>query len=122
MSLTLNQVLWIILTVAALVAVTYLVLFLNQARKTAREGEKALVKAQETMDELKVIEAKINISLDNVGQVLATSKRAVAGFSGITNYLTSSIIRPTARFWPLLLPLLSFGLRKMKKKRRNKDE
>lgn len=121
MTLTLNQVLGIILTVAAVVAVIFLVMFLNQLRKTAREGEKTLVKAQETMDGLNVIEAKINASLDNVGEVLATSKRAVAGLTGVTHFLTSSVIRPSARFWPLLVPLLSFGLRKMKKKRRNKD-
>jgi hypothetical protein len=121
MTLTLNQVLGIILTVAAVVAVIFLVMFLNQLRKTAREGEKTLVKAQETMDGLNVIEAKINASLDNVGEVLATSKRAVAGLTGVTHFLTSSVIRPSARFWPLLVPLLSFGLQKMKKKRRNKD-
>lgn len=121
MTFTLNQVLGIILTVAAVVTVTFLVMFLNQLRRTAREGEKTLVKAQETMDGLKVIEAKINFSLDNVGEVLATSKRAVAGLTGVTHFLSSSVIRPSARFWPLLFPLLSFGLQKMKKKRRNKD-
>ena len=84
MTLTLNQVLGIILTVAAVVAVTFLVMFLNQLRKTAREGEKTLVKAQETMDGLKVIEAKMNASLDNVGEVLAVSKKAVSGLSEIT--------------------------------------
>ena len=86
MTLTLNQVLWIILTVAAVVAVIFLVQFLIQLRKTAREGEKTLIKAQEAMDELKVIEAKINVSLDNVGEVLATSKRAVAGISGVDEF------------------------------------
>lgn len=121
MTLTLNQVLGIILTVAAVVAVTFLVLFLNQLRRTAREGEKTLVKAQEAMDGLQVIEAKINSSLDNVGEVLATSRRAVSGLSGITHFLTSGVIRPSARFWPLLLPLLSFGLRHMKKKKEKKD-
>ena len=68
MTLTLNQVLGIILTVAAVVAVTFLALFLNQVRRTAREGEKTLAKAQEMMDGLKEIEAKVNASLDNVGK------------------------------------------------------
>ena len=121
MPLTLNQVLWIILTVAAVVTVVFLVLFLIQLRKTAREGEKTLIKAQEAMDELKLIEAKLNVSLDNVGEVLATSKRAVAGISGATHFLASNVIRPSARFWPILFPLLSLGLQRLKKKRRNKD-
>lgn len=119
--MTLNQVLWIILTVSAVVAVVFLVLFLIQLRKTAREGEKTLIKAQEAIYELKLIEAKLNVGLDSVGDVLAISKRAVAGISGVTNFLDSNVIRPSARFWPIILPLISLGLRKMKKKRRIKD-
>ena len=122
MTLTLNQVLSIILTVAAVVLVTFLALFLSQLRKTAREGEKTLVKAQETMDGLQVIEAKLNASLDNVGEVLATSKKAISGLSEITFYLTSKIIRPSARYWPFLFPLLRFGLQQMKKRKEKKDE
>jgi hypothetical protein len=121
MTLTLNQVLWIILTVAAVVAVTFLALFLNQLRKTAREAEKTLVKAQETMDRLQVIEAKINASLDNVGEVLATSKKAVSGLSEIALFLTSKVIRPSAKYWPFLFPLVRLGLQQLKKRKEKKD-
>jgi len=121
MTMTLNQVLGIILTVAAVVAVTFLALFLNQLRRTAREGEKTLAKAQEMMEGFKEIEAKVNASLDNVGEVLATSKKAVAGLSEITFFLTSKVIRPSAKFWPFLFPLLRFGLQQMKKRKENKD-
>jgi hypothetical protein len=121
MTLTLSQVLSIVLTVAAVVGVTVLSLFLLQLRRTAREGEKTLIKAQETMDGLQAIEAKINASLDNVGEVLATSKKAVSGISEITFFLTSKIIRPSARYWPFLFPLLRFGLQQMKKRKEKKD-
>jgi uncharacterized protein YoxC len=121
MTLTLNQVLGIILTMAAVVAVTFLALFLNQLRRTAREGEKTLAKAQEMMDGLKEIEAKINTSLDNVGEVLATSKKAVTGLSEIMFFLTSKVIRPSARYWPFLFPLLRLGLQQMKKRKEKKD-
>lgn len=121
MTLTLNQVLSIVLTVAAVVGVTVLSLFLLQLRRTAREGERTLIKAQETMDGLQAIEAKINASLDNVGEVLATSKKAVSGISEITFFLTSKIIRPSARYWPFLFPLLRFGLQQMKKRKEKKD-
>jgi hypothetical protein len=121
MSLTLSQVLSIVLTVAAVVGVTVLSLFLLQLRRTAREGEKTLIKAQETMDGLQAIEAKIKANLDNVGEVLATSKKAVSGISEITLFLTSKIIRPSARYWPFLFPLLRFGLQQMKKRKEKKD-
>ncbi|HOW86135.1 MAG TPA: DUF948 domain-containing protein [Candidatus Aminicenantes bacterium] len=121
MTLTLNQVLGIILTVAAVVAVTYLVLFLNQLRRTAREGERTLIKAQEAMDEFKVIEAKINASLNDVGEVLAASKKAVSGLSEISLFLTSKVIRPSSKYWPILFPLISFGLRQLRKRKEKKD-
>jgi len=121
MTLTLNQILGIILTVAAVVAVTFLALFLSQLRRTAREGEKTLAKAQEMMDGMKEIEAKINASLDNVGEVLATSKKAVAGLSEITLFLTSKVIRPSASYWPFILPLVRFGVRQMKKRKEKRD-
>jgi uncharacterized protein YoxC len=121
MTLTLNQVLGIILTMAAVVAVTFLALFLNQLRRTAREGEKTLAKAQEMMDGLKEIEAKINTSLDNVGEVLATSKKAVTGLSEIMFFVTTKVIRPSAKYWPFLFPLLRLGLQQMKKRKEKKD-
>jgi hypothetical protein len=121
MTLTLSQVLSIVLTVAAVVGVTFLSLFLLQLRRTAREGEKTLIKAQETMDGLQAIEAKINANLDNVGEVLATSKKAVSGLSEITFFITSKIIRPSARYWPFLFPLVRFGLQQMKKRKEKKD-
>ncbi len=121
MVLTLNQVLGIILTVAGVVAIVFLVLFLNQLRRTAREGEKTLAKAQEAMDGLQLIEAKLNASLDNVGEVLAVSKKAVTGISEVTLYLTSNVIRPTAKYWPFILPLVRLGLQQMKKRKEKKD-
>jgi len=121
MTLTLYQVLGIILTVAAVVAVSFLTMFLIQLRRTAREAEATLVKAQEAMDSLKVIEAKIDANLDSVGQILATSKKAMIGLSEITFFLTSKVVRPSARYWPFLFPLLGFGLRRLKKRKENKD-
>ncbi len=121
MTLTLNQVLSIVLTVAAVVAVTFLAMFLSQLRRTAREGEKTLIKAQETMDGLQAIEAKLNASLDNVGEVLATSKKAISGLSEISLFITSKVIRPSVKYWPFIFPLVRFGLQQMKKRKEKKD-
>lgn len=117
MLLTLNQVLAIILTVAAVVVATLLALFLVQVRRTAREGEKALAKAQEVMTEMKAIEVKLHDGLDDLGQVLATSKKAVSRLSEMTFFLSTKVIRPSAKFWPFLFPLLRFGWRQMKKRK-----
>jgi hypothetical protein len=120
MLLTLNQVLLIILTVAAVVAFTFLVIFLIQLRRTAKQYERTLAKAQESIEKLKVIEDKINTSLDDVGQVLQTSKKAAAGISEITAFVTAKIIRPSAKYWPFLFPLLRLGWQQMKKRKERK--
>jgi len=121
MTLTLSQVLGIILTVAGVVAVVFLVLFLNQLRRTAKEGEKTLIKAQAAMDGLQEIEAKLNSSLEDVGQVLAVSKKAVSGISEVAFFLTSKVIRPSAKYWPFIFPLARLGLQALKKRKEKKD-
>lgn len=121
MTLTLDQVLFIILTVAAVVIATVLALFLLQLRRTAREGERTLVKAQEAMEGLRVIEAKLNASLDDVGEVLKTSKKAAAGLSEITFFLATKVVRPSAKYWPFLIPLVRLGLQQMKRRKEKKD-
>jgi hypothetical protein len=117
MQLTLSQVLFLILTIAAVVVVVFLVRFLIQLRRTAGEAEKTLAKAQELMDGFKEIEAKINASLDDVGQVLQTSKKAAAGISEITGFLAAKVVRPSAKYWPILFPLFRFGWQHLKKRK-----
>jgi len=121
MPLTLNQVLLIILTVAAVVAVVFLVRFLIQLRRTACEGEKALAKAQEIMDGMKEIEAKLNASLDDIGQVVQTAKKAATGLNQVTGFLSTRVVQPSVKFWPLLLPLVRFGWLRLKKRKEKKD-
>ncbi len=117
MQLTLNQVLFLILTIAAVVAIVFLVRFLIQLRRTAGEAQKTLAKAQELMDGFKEIEAKINASLDDVGQVLQTSKKAAAGLSEITGFLATKVVRPSSKYWPILFPVLRFAWQHLKKRK-----
>ena len=121
MSLTLNQVLFIILTVAVVVAVVFLVRFLVQLRRTAREGEKTLAKAQELMEGMKEIEAKLNASLDDIGQVLQASKKAAAGLGQVAGFLSTRVVQPSLKFWPILFPLVRLGWLRLKKRKEKKD-
>ena len=121
MQLTLNQVLLIILTVAAVVAVVFLVRFLIQLRRTACEGEKTLAKAQELMDGMKEIEAKLNANLDDVGLVVQAAKKAATGLNQVTGFLSTRVVQPSVKFWPLLLPLVRFGWLRLRKRKEKKD-
>jgi hypothetical protein len=118
MVLTLSQVLYIVLTFLAVVATTILVIFLNQLRKTAREAERTLTKAQQMMDDLKVIQGKLNRSLDDAGQVLQTTKKAAAGAAELATFVSWRLVRPSLKYWPLAFPLIRFGLRQFKKKKK----
>ena len=124
MLLTLNQVLNIILTLAAVVVVVFIAAFLNQLRRTAREAERTLARAQDVMDGLKQIELKVNAGLDDVGEVLAITKQAAGGLSRITAFLSTRVSRPFVRYLPLILPLVRLGWQQIKKKKEKekKDE
>lgn len=124
MLLTLNQVLLIILTLAAVVAATVLVMFLLQLRRTAREAEMALAKAQELMEGMKEIEAKLNANLDSVGEVLAGSKKALGGLSQLAFLSPRNMFKSSsklAKYWPLIIPLVRFGWQLMRKRKEKRD-
>ena len=60
MLLTLNQTLFLVISIAFVVAIVFLILFLVQIRRTAREGERTLVELRELAEDLKDIEQKVS--------------------------------------------------------------
>ncbi len=117
MVLTLNQVLLIVLSFAAVVAAVFLILFLIQLRKTARAGEQTLVELRELAEGLKTIQKKIDVRIDDVGEILESSKKTVAGLSETTAFLTTKMIRPASQYWPILYPLFRLGWRLYKNRK-----
>ena len=122
MLLTLNQVLLIVLTVAAVVVVVFLILFLVQMRRTAREGERTLAEVRELAVSLKEIERKVNARIDDVGELLASSKQTAAGLAQASLFLTTRVVSPASRYWPLLYPLLRIGWKQLKKMKKRKEK
>jgi uncharacterized protein YoxC len=121
MLLTFNQVLWLILTIAAVVAVTFLVLFLVQLRKTAREGERTLFEVRELVKDLRETEQKIDENIGQLAEIVQASKKTVASLSEITGFVTTKVIRPSSKIWPFVFPMLrmSWQLYKKRKEKRN---
>jgi len=120
MLLTFNQVLFLVLTIAAVVAVTFLTLFLVQLRRTAREGEKTLVELRELVRNLQEIEHKVNLRIDDVGEIIESSKKTLSGLSEVTFFLTTRVIRPASKFWPILFPLVRLGWQQLRKRKEKK--
>jgi len=117
MQLTLNETLFLLLTVAAVVVAVFLVRFLIQLRRTAGQAEKALGKLAPLLDELQVLERKVGARVDDMGEIIQSSKQAAAGVAEITLFLATRVIRPASNYWPILYPLVRFGWRQFKKRK-----
>ena len=117
MLLTLNQTLVLVISIAFVVAIVFLVFFLVQLRRTAREGERTLVELRELAEGFKSIEQKVNARIDDVGEILESSKKTVAGLSEVTLFLTTKVIRPASKYWLILYPLIRLGWQQLKKRK-----
>lgn len=121
MSLTLNQFLFFVITIAVVVAVTFLVTLIIQLRKTAKEGEEALIEVKELAKNLKATDQRINTKIDDIGDTAEATKKAVVSFAEIAAFVAGKLIRPSSKYWPFLFPLLRFGWRHLKKRREDKN-
>jgi len=121
MLLTLNQVLFIVITFAFVVAIVFLVLFLIQLRKTALEGQRTLTELRELAESLKGIEKKVNARIDDVGEIIKDTRKTVAGLSEATFFLTTKLVRPAFRLWPIVFPLARLGWQYLKKRKEKRD-
>jgi len=120
MSLTLNQFLFLVITIAVVVFVTFLVTLILQLRRTAKEGENTLVEVRELVRNLSETDKKLKEKMDDISLAIEATKKTALGLSEITWFLTSKVVRPSSKYWPLLFPILRFGWRQIKKKRKEK--
>lgn len=122
MSLTLNQFLFLVITIAVLVAVTFLVSLIIQLRSTAKEGEKTLKEIRELARNLTETDKKVNEKMDDLRVTIEAAKKSAVGISEIVGFTTAKIIRPSSKYWPLLFPVLRFGWRQIRKKKQKEEK
>lgn len=120
MSLTLNQFLFLVITIAVVVFVTFLITLILQLRRTAKEGENTLVEVRELVRNLSETDKKLKEKMDDITLAIEATKKTALGLSEITWFLISKVVRPSSKYWPLLFPILRFGWRQIKKKRKEK--
>ena len=121
MPLTLNQFLLLIITIAVVVAVTFLVNLLIQLRKTAREAEKALIEVKMLVEETRETNRSIQSKVEDVGQLIQASKKTALNVSEIAWFVTTKILRPSSKYWPFIYPLMRLGWRQAKKFKEEKN-
>ena len=122
MPLTLNQVLFLVLTFAVVILVIYLVRLLAQIRRTAAEGEKTLAEIGVLARHLTELDLVVKEKVENLGKTLDASKRAAVNISQASSLITTKFIAPSSKFLPIALPVARFIWRQWKKKRRKKNE
>jgi len=121
MPLTLNQFLLLVITIAVVIAITFLVILFIQLRKTAREAEMTLIEVRALVDNLKETSLSIRTKIDDVGEFVEASKKTAISTSEIAWFLTTKILRPSSKYWPLLFPLIRLGWRQLKKRKEEKN-
>ena len=117
MPLTLNEVLFIILTFAAVILVIFLVRFLAQIRRTAAEGEKTLAELGILARHLTELDLVVKEKVEALGQTLEASKRAAVNVAQASSLISSKFIWPSSKFLPFALPVARFVWRQLKKKK-----
>lgn len=117
MPLTLNQFLLLVLTFAAVIFVIFLVLFIAQLRRTAAEGERTLAEVRKLIENLNDLEKDIQARLKDLGQIMEASKKTVLNFSEASFFLATRVMRPAARYWPFIHPLITFLWRHFRKRK-----
>ncbi len=121
MGVSLNQLLWIIITLSVVVTAVFLVIFLIQLRKTAREGEKTLVEMRELVKDLQVTAHKIDASAAELGEMIRVSRKTVCNVSALLGYASSGLLGSRMKVWALALPALRWGWRFFKKKKEKQN-
>ncbi len=121
MPLTLNQFLLLVITIAFVVAVTFLITLIAQLRKTARGGEETLNQIRTLVSNLNETSQKVNTKIDDLDDILEVTKKTAVSLSEIAWFVTTKIIKPSSNFWPLLYPFIRLGWRQMKKRKEKKN-
>ena len=121
MPLTLIQFLWLVITIAVVVAVTFLVNLLRQLRRTAHEAEKTLIEVKTLVVEARETSRSVQSKLEDVGELVQASKKTAVSISEIAWFATTKLLRPRAKYWPFLFPLMRLGWRQAKKFKEEKN-
>jgi hypothetical protein len=120
MPLTLNQFLLLVLTFAAVVVAVFLVRFLGQLRRAAEEGQKTMVEVRKLVENLNELDGMIKERLVNLGEFVEASKKTAVNLSEASFFLTTRILRPSSKFWPVVFPLASFFWKQFRKRKEKK--
>ena len=112
----------LVLTLAAVILVTFLVGLLIQLRKTARKASSTIEEFGELAKRLNQTTAKVEGKLENVDTLIQTTRKAAEGLSEVAWFATTKLIRPSSKFWPYIFPFIKLGLRQVRQQKQKKED
>jgi hypothetical protein len=112
----------LVITIAAVVVSTLLVILFIQLRKTAKEGEETLRELRGLILNLKNTNQKFNARIDDAGEIVEASKKTAASLAEIAFFISTRIIRPSSKYWPFIFPLIRLGWRQIKRKKQKEEK
>ncbi|MBN1939341.1 MAG: hypothetical protein JW843_07135 [Candidatus Aminicenantes bacterium] len=120
MTLTLNQALFLILTIAFVAAVVVLIRLFSQLRKTAEEGEKTLAEFADLARHLKELDLVVKDQVEALAETIAASKKTAVNVAEASSLITWKVFRPSSRYLPLLIPAARFLWRLVVKRKKER--
>ncbi len=121
MSLSLNQFLLLVITFVLVIAVTFFISLFLQLKKTAKEGEKTLVEIRTLVQMLKQTDYKVNTKIDDIGELVGTTKKTLVRIADLSWFLSAKIFKPSSKYWPFIYPAIRLGWRLIKKRKEKKN-
>ena len=118
MSLTLNEFLLLVITIAVVGIAVFLIMLFIQIKKTAKAGEETLEEITDLVKELKTVSQEIQPAIKDAGEMIDSARKTAGNLKKITDVITIKIIRPYSRYWPVLFPLLKIGWKQIKKRKK----
>ncbi len=112
----LTDILLIVLTAAAVVAVVFHVRLCVQLRTTAGEASKTLAEIRVLVQHLSELDLEVKARVEELGDTLGVSGKAAVGLSNMAMLVTLKLLPAPAKFLLFVLPVARLIARQMKKK------
>jgi hypothetical protein len=99
----------------------FLVRFLAELRRAAVEGEKTLVEVRKLVENLNELDTIVKDKIVALGEIMEASKKTAVQLSEASILLTTRILKPTSRYWPVIYPLAMYFWKKIRKRKEKKN-
>ncbi len=118
MNLTLNQFLFLVLTIAVVAFLAYLIPTIRQLRETAKSAEEVLKETRNLISNFQETERLVKSQIEEIEDLVKTSKKALTNISDIAWFISKKLLKPSTRYLSAILPLINLGWQLYKKRKK----